>query len=43
VNFAPVTLLGLIFVARDGLNMGRLRQMAAEGARTAADGREATS
>ena len=32
VNFLPVTLLGLWFVARDGLNMGRLRQMAAEGA-----------
>ena len=35
VNFVPITLLGLWFVARDGLNFGRLRQMAAEGAGSA--------
>jgi glycosyltransferase 2 family protein len=29
VNFAPVTLLGLWFITRDGLNLGRLRAMAA--------------
>ena len=43
VNFVPITLLGLIFVARDGLNMGRLRQLAAEGAGSAARGGEVTS
>lgn len=29
VNFAPITLLGLWFLARDGMNMGGLRKMAA--------------
>jgi len=42
VNFVPITLLGLLFVARDGLNMGRLRQMAAEGAGSAAGGPSVT-
>ncbi|MGQ0732942.1 MAG: lysylphosphatidylglycerol synthase transmembrane domain-containing protein [Acidobacteriota bacterium] len=31
VNFAPVTLLGLWFLARDGLSMARLREMASQG------------
>jgi uncharacterized protein (TIRG00374 family) len=42
VNFVPITLLGLLFVARDGLNMGRLRQMAAEGAGSASSGAKVT-
>jgi len=29
VNFVPITLLGLWFIARDGLNFGRLKQMSA--------------
>jgi glycosyltransferase 2 family protein len=29
VNFAPITVLGLWFLARDGINMGRLREMSA--------------
>jgi uncharacterized protein (TIRG00374 family) len=43
VNFLPITLLGLWFVARDGLNIGRLRQMAAEGAGSAKGSPEVTS
>ena len=43
VNFVPITLLGLWFVARDGLNFGRLRQMAAEGAGSAKGGGRVTS
>ena len=30
VSFLPVTLLGLAFMAREGLSLGRMRQMAAE-------------
>jgi len=30
VSFVPVTLLGLIFMAREGLSLGRMREMAAE-------------
>jgi uncharacterized protein (TIRG00374 family) len=30
VNFAPVLLLGLVFLAQDGLNLSRLRAMTAE-------------
>ena len=36
INFVPVTLLGLWFIARDGLSIGRLRAMAAGGASSAA-------
>jgi hypothetical protein len=30
VSFVPVTLLGLFFMAREGLSLGRMREMAAE-------------
>ncbi|HTM23798.1 MAG TPA: lysylphosphatidylglycerol synthase transmembrane domain-containing protein [Vicinamibacterales bacterium] len=30
VSFLPVTLLGLVFMTREGLTLGRMRQMAAE-------------
>jgi uncharacterized protein (TIRG00374 family) len=30
ISFVPVTLLGLVFMAREGLSLGRMRQMAAE-------------
>jgi uncharacterized protein (TIRG00374 family) len=30
VSFLPVTLLGLVFMAREGLTLGRMREMAAE-------------
>jgi glycosyltransferase 2 family protein len=30
ISFVPVTLLGLIFMAREGLSLGRMREMAAE-------------
>ena len=30
VSFVPVTLLGLAFMAREGLSLGRMREMAAE-------------
>ncbi|HEY2432996.1 MAG TPA: lysylphosphatidylglycerol synthase transmembrane domain-containing protein [Vicinamibacterales bacterium] len=30
VSFVPVTLLGLVFMAREGLSLGRMREMAAE-------------
>ena len=30
VSFVPVTLLGLVFMAREGLSLGRMRQMAAD-------------
>jgi glycosyltransferase 2 family protein len=29
ISFVPVTMLGLIFMARDGLSLGRMREMAA--------------
>ena len=28
VSFVPVTLLGLVFMAREGLSLGRMREMA---------------
>jgi glycosyltransferase 2 family protein len=31
ISFVPVTLLGLGFMAREGLSLGRMREMAAEG------------
>jgi uncharacterized protein (TIRG00374 family) len=37
VNFVPVTLLGLWFLAREGMNMQRLREMTARGSGTAPD------
>ena len=30
VSFVPVTILGLLFMAREGLSLGRMREMAAE-------------
>jgi glycosyltransferase 2 family protein len=30
ISFVPVTLLGLVFMAREGLSLGRMREMAAE-------------
>jgi uncharacterized protein (TIRG00374 family) len=30
LSFVPVTLLGLVFMAREGLSLGRMRQLAAE-------------
>ena len=30
ISFVPVTLLGLVFMAREGLSLGRMRQMAQE-------------
>lgn len=33
INFAPVTLLGLWFIARDGLSLGRLRAMSKDARR----------
>jgi uncharacterized protein (TIRG00374 family) len=42
LNFVPVTLLGLWFLARDGVNLSRLREMSAA-ARPAADTREVAS
>src|SRR3954468_8577797 len=30
VSFVPVTILGLVFMAREGLSLGRMREMAAE-------------
>jgi uncharacterized protein (TIRG00374 family) len=30
ISFVPVTLLGLLFMAREGLSLGRMREMAAE-------------
>jgi hypothetical protein len=29
VSFVPVTLLGLLFMAREGLSLGSMREMAA--------------
>jgi len=29
ISFVPVTLLGLVFMAREGLTLGRMREMAA--------------
>jgi hypothetical protein len=31
ISFLPVTLLGVFFMARDGLNLGRMRQLARRG------------
>jgi uncharacterized membrane protein YbhN (UPF0104 family) len=30
VSFVPVTLLGLVFMMREGLSLGRMREMATE-------------
>ena len=30
ISFVPVTILGLVFMAREGLSLGRMREMAAE-------------
>jgi uncharacterized membrane protein YbhN (UPF0104 family) len=30
ISFVPVTLLGLLFMAREGLTLGRVKQMASE-------------
>jgi glycosyltransferase 2 family protein len=38
VNFAPVTLLGLWFLARDGLTLSRLRELSSTAKKDAADG-----
>jgi uncharacterized protein (TIRG00374 family) len=40
ISFVPVTLLGLFFMAREGLTLGRMQEMA-EGARRPAGAREA--
>jgi uncharacterized membrane protein YbhN (UPF0104 family) len=34
INFVPVTLLGLWFIARDGLSLGKLRDLSASARRT---------
>jgi hypothetical protein len=39
VSFVPVTLLGLVFMAREGLSFGRMREMAQREADPASDGR----
>jgi uncharacterized membrane protein YbhN (UPF0104 family) len=31
ISFVPVTLLGLVFMAREGLSLGRMRDLAQEG------------
>ena len=38
ISNVPVTLLGLVFMAREGLSVGRMREMAA-GRETASDDR----
>jgi uncharacterized protein (TIRG00374 family) len=38
VNFVPVTLLGVWFLARDGMNLKRLREISAGGGEAAPDG-----
>src|SRR5579872_395500 len=40
VSFVPVTLLGLVFMAREGLSFGRMREMAQREADPASDGRK---
>ena len=30
ISFVPVTLLGLVFMAREGLSLGRMRELTAE-------------
>jgi glycosyltransferase 2 family protein len=37
ISFVPVTLLGLVFMAREGLSLGRVREMTAEAAPTRAE------
>jgi uncharacterized protein (TIRG00374 family) len=39
VSFVPVTLLGLLFMAREGLSLGRMRDMAAHQQQPASEGR----
>ena len=33
ISFVPVTLLGLVFMAREGLSLGRMREMAGDGSK----------
>ena len=39
ISFVPVTLLGLVFMAREGLTLGRMTQMASETKHAASEGR----
>jgi glycosyltransferase 2 family protein len=39
ISFLPVTLLGLLFMAREGLSLGRMRDMAAHQQQPAGEGR----
>ena len=43
ISFVPVTILGIIFMAREGLTLGRARSLAAEAGETEIPGQEGNS